>query len=298
MSDASHDVLVSTVVVGYENPEDVERCLHSIAAVDPALLEDLTLVDHSATERCRTVADRFDVQYVPSPNRGFGAGANVGARLSRGRFLFFLNPDAELRSALTPVVAAVGGRNGAWAGVALLTDAGQTHADAYRLWFFSVQRALDRLLVRLRLRKPPAGRPLQKLCGGAMVVPRDVFRDVGGFDEAFFLYGEDADLTLRLAEQAVELVLLRDVFVEHRAGSSGRRTPVPIQAHQGFSAIYLVGKHKGHLWAVLALAEMVVVSIAGAVGWALVHREDRRGGLARMARITGGARALAALWSG
>lgn len=285
-------------MVGYENPEDVERCLVSIAAVDPALLEDLTLVDHSATERCRTVADRFDVQYVHSPNRGFGAGANIGAQLSRGRFLFFLNPDAELRSALTPAVARIGRRNRGWAGVALLTDAGQTHADAYRLWFFSAQRALDRLLVRLRLRKAPASRPLRKLCGGAMVVPRDLFRHVGGFDEAFFLYGEDADLTLRLAEQAVELVLLRNVVVEHRAGSSGRRTPVPIQAHQGFSAIYLVGKHKGHLWAVLALAEMVVVSIAGAVAWALVHREDRRGGLARMARITGGARALVALWSG
>jgi N-acetylglucosaminyl-diphospho-decaprenol L-rhamnosyltransferase len=297
MSDASHDVLVSTVVVGYENPEDVERCLRSIAAVDPPLLEDLTLVDHSATERCRTVADRFDVRYVHSPNRGFGAGANVGAQLARGRFLFFLNPDAELRSALTPVVARIAG-DSPWAGVALLTDAGHTHADAYRLWFFSAQRALDRLLVRLRLRRPPAARPLRKLCGGAMVVPRDVFRDVGGFDEAFFLYGEDADLTLRLAEQAVELVLLTNVVVEHRAGSSGRRTPIPIQAHQGFSAIYLVGKHKGHLWAVLALAEMVVVSIAGAVAWALVHREDRRGGWARMARINGGARALVALRSG
>ena len=297
MPDFSPEILLSTVIVAYENPADVERCLVSIAAVDPALLEDLTIVDHSRTDRCREIAQRFAARYVSAPNRGFGAGANAGARLARGRFLFFLNPDAELRSPLTPAVTGIRYRDHPWAGVARLTDEdSHAHADSYRLWYFSLERAFDRLLVHLRLRRHPVERPLRKLCGGAMIVAHDVFRRVGGFDERFFLYGEDVDLTVRLLEQGVEPILLEHVTVEHRAGSSGRRAPVPIQRHQGFSAIYLVGKHRGPLWAGVAFAELVFVSIAGAVAWALTHRDDRRAGLARLARISGGTRALLALW--
>jgi GT2 family glycosyltransferase/glycosyltransferase involved in cell wall biosynthesis len=208
-ADALRPGVVSIVLLNYRTPEETIECLSRLGELDwPADRLEVICVDNASgdgsAERIRAAAPA-GVRVVESPsNTGFAGGCNFGAALATGQYVAFLNNDARadsrwLRAAedvflREPRVACVASKVLDWDGVNVdFVDAAVTF---YGMGY-----------------KPGAGMPLaggqvEALAeqerdvlfgtGSAMIMRLDVFREVGGFDERFFMFYEDVDLGWRL----------------------------------------------------------------------------------------------------
>jgi GT2 family glycosyltransferase len=85
------------------------------------------------------------------------------------------------------------------------------------------------------------------LSGACILLRREAFEQVNGFDERFFLYAEDIDLCLRLRQAGWSLRYEADAIVEHDRGASSATTPVATALHYRHSQLAFYRKHRGVL---------------------------------------------------
>lgn len=213
---------VDAVVVNFESDalvRDLVPAVHALAGAEVSLR--LFVVD------CSGSLD-LDSPHVtvldPRGNVGFGQGVNAGAAKGRGELILLLNPDVRLRpdglkalfsSMIGDVVAATG---------TLLNDDGSVQRNTGpRLTLATM--ALEYLLGR-DTRFPPTDhrRQVEVMTGALLVVRREAFEKVGGFDAAFPLYVEDVVLSDALRELG-ELVQIPDVVGSHTGGASAASAP-------------------------------------------------------------------------
>src|SRR5207302_11031231 len=128
-------------------------------------------------------------------NRGFAAAANQGAALGDSGLILFLNPDAVLEhSDLDVLVRALDDPNVGAAGPRLVHPDGSEQTP---WWPFPSPTLAWREafgLERLRPRRVRVDGSVDFVVGACLLVRRSAFDQLGGFDERFWLYGEEADL--------------------------------------------------------------------------------------------------------
>ena len=136
----------------------------------------------------------FAAQVTMVENRGFGSGCNAGARLTQGRLLVFANPDIRFLTPIIDIDTVFAADQ--WGTIRQMRE--DKLVCAFDL--LPEYRSLVTELLRpfRYLHKLPR---LAKYCypvGSFMIVPREAFLTVGGFNERFFLYYEEAELSRRL----------------------------------------------------------------------------------------------------
>lgn len=271
----------------------VDGCLASIAgsaAEVPGAVEVL-LLDNGSTRPpavVRAPAGRARVLREPR-NLGFGAAANVLAREARGEHLLLLNPDARLRpGALAALLAAAAEHPGPALLTGWLVADGRVQVDAYRTWRTSTGRRRSTGAWRARLAAAEHGPVLavDKVCGGALLGRTELLRALGPFDEAFFLYGEDADLSLRAAADGVATLLVPAAVVDHAAASSMGAHAALVERARVDAALRLNARHAPRWLGSLARVELLAVTLAGAVagGRSSAGRRTRLARLRELAR--------------
>jgi GT2 family glycosyltransferase len=195
--------VVSIVVVNYKGADDTIACLQGLAALDwPSEQLELVVVDNASgdgsVERIRAAVPQATV--VPSQvNTGFAGGCNLGVAHSSGEFVGFLNNDARPDAAWVRAAVEVMRRDGSIGAVAskVLDWEGEKvdYVDGSLTWYgMGYKREVER---------PDTGEwdvPKDVLygTGAAMFVRTALYREVGGFDERFFMFYEDVDLGWRL----------------------------------------------------------------------------------------------------
>jgi N-acetylglucosaminyl-diphospho-decaprenol L-rhamnosyltransferase len=195
-------VTVSVIIVNWNAGAALDACLGSVVA-DAGPAPEIVLVDNASTDGSTAAARaRHPAMRVIETGRnlGFAAGANRGAEVARGELLIFLNPDARVVPAAISVLAgALANAPGAGiAGGGLIGEGGHWEPGAAR--FAPVRHLLlDTSAGRLAARLRRAPHIVDWVYGTFMAVRRDLFRRLGGFDERYFLYGEDMDLCYRAA---------------------------------------------------------------------------------------------------
>ncbi|MFI7675272.1 glycosyltransferase [Actinophytocola sp. NPDC049390] len=195
--------VVSVIVVNYRGAEDTVTCLRALRdELDyPAERLQLVCVDNASgdgsAEKIRQVPG---VEVVESDtNLGFAGGCNLGARHATGTVLAFLNNDARphrdwVTSAVAvlktePTVAAVASKVLDWDGERVdFVDAGLT-------WF---GMGYKRHAGQVDDGSHDVAKDVLFATGSAMFVRAEVYRELGGFDERFFMFYEDVDLGWRL----------------------------------------------------------------------------------------------------
>jgi N-acetylglucosaminyl-diphospho-decaprenol L-rhamnosyltransferase len=193
---------VSVVIVNWNAGAALDACVTSVLA-DAAPAREVVLVDNASTDgSAAAVRVRYpQVRCVDTgANLGFAAGANRGAAVARGEILVFLNPDARLmRGALGTLVDTLLLVPGAGiAGGGLVDETGRWQPSAARfapLAHLLLDTTPGRLFARWR-RDPHR---VDWVYGTFMAVRADLFRQLGGFDTRYFMYGEDLDLCHRAA---------------------------------------------------------------------------------------------------
>jgi len=233
---------VSAICVSYNCAELLRGALASLVAQEvPGGLEVLVVDNASADDSVR-VAASFEGVKVSALERnvGFAAANNAGARAAGGDRLLFVNPDVEAPPnvvaalarwlAARPAAAAVGPALAAWDG-ALQRYAARRFPNVVRLaaqvsGFAETRWGNTAFVAGFYPRAFYTARAAQvdALSGACMMVRRTAFERVGGFDERYFLYGEDVDLCRRLAAAGAEVWYVPVGPVRHFTGGS-RRTP-------------------------------------------------------------------------
>jgi hypothetical protein len=230
---------ISVVIVNYKTYAELDECLASLL---PATASDreVIVVDHSSSTRdLERLSAKFP-EMRPAPtqaNPGFSAGINAGARLARGRHLLILNPDTRMQPGAVDAMAAyldahpdtavVGARVEDPGGTVqrsarrfptMLTGLAGRSSLVTRLWPGNPLSRYDTLADATTT----APREVDWVAGSCMAVSADAFRRVGGMDEQFFLYWEDADLGKRLKEAGWKTAYLPSAVVVHGVGRSRR----------------------------------------------------------------------------
>jgi len=170
-------------------------------------------------------------------NRGFGRACNQGARASAADYLLFLNPDTRLfaDSLSVPLAFLERPENAgvAVAGIQLLGDDGRVSASCARFpraaTFLWIATGLDRIFARRGLGyrmtewDHAESRDVDHVMGAFYLVRRRVFAELGGFDEDFFVYFEDLDLSRRVAAAGYRSLFLAEARAYHQGGGTSRR---------------------------------------------------------------------------
>lgn len=229
---------VSVLIVNYQAYEELDRCLASLAE-DVSHGHEVVVVDHASTGRCAGLAARYPaVRFAPSDrNPGFAAGVNAAARLASGAWLLLLNPDTLVQpGAVDAMQRYMAASRGVGAVGARVLDPDGSLQRSGRRFPTMVTGLFGRttLMSRLWPGNPLTRRDLPAdestttplvvdwVAGSCVMVRRDAFEAIGGMDERFFLYWEDADLCRRLADAGWSTVYLPDAVVTHLVARSSR----------------------------------------------------------------------------
>lgn len=252
---------LSALIVSYNVAPLLRRCLASLGEAD-----EIVVVDNaSSDESVEMVGREFPgVTLIASTeNRGFGVGVNEAARHATGDAFLLLNPDAVVRPgalpamvealARRPTAGAIGFRQVDESGTFQLSF-GPAPSLPLELLRMIVQRLLDRGDRRLaalidRLCSRP--RRVPWVTGSSLVVRREAFERVGGFDERYFLYYEDADLCLRLGRKVGPIWYDPSVTVVHHRGASGTGRQTEVMRHYRASQRRYWAAHAGRLSAAI-----------------------------------------------
>ena len=273
---------VSIIIVAYNVPDLLRRCLATIPDSIDGLSAEVFVVDNGSGDGTwDSIVSRKDVQAIRgSRELGFGRGNNLAATRARGRWLLFLNPDTELtpfavrrlveRGDADPALGVLGPR--------LELADGSLDPAACRTFPTPASAAL-RLLRWPRRLLPRDARPynvapstrremrVDAVSGACMLVRAEAFRRVGGFDPRFFTYGEDLDLGYRIREAGWPTLFVPSVMVRHLKRQSTRQRAVRARV-EFYRAIWLYyRKHRQHdgLWLRAVVTAAIFVLALGAV---------------------------------
>ncbi|MFW8593618.1 glycosyltransferase family 2 protein [Cribrihabitans neustonicus] len=248
---------VTIITVTYNSAAVVQGLLRSIPSGVPCILVDNASAD---VEAVRVLAREHGAGFIANAeNAGFGRACNQGAAQADTEFLFFVNPDAELfEDTLDELLSAAGAHPEASAfNTRVLKGDGS-------LFFKRRSKLIPRSLWLARDAAQRDGE-VPVLSGGALMVRRDAFERVGGFDPNIFLFHEDDDLSLRLKRDCGPLRYVHGARVRHLLGHATERSArtAALKAwYMGQSRVYAARKHGQRLGYLRALAEAVVQLIS------------------------------------
>jgi GT2 family glycosyltransferase len=214
---------ISVVVVAYESGPMLADCLAAVRAQTVRDLE-LILIDNASKDGAARVAaaQANDLVFVPnSENLGFAKAVNQGARLARGRWLVLLNPDAF---AEPDWLAALLAASEAFPEQRCFASRQLKADDPGRLDGMGDVMSAAGFGFRGGYNQPDPGLTepayVFSACGGAMMIDRELFLEMGGFDERLFCYCEDVDLGYRLQLRGIRTLLVPKATVRHVGSAS------------------------------------------------------------------------------
>ncbi len=247
------------IIVSYNTVKLTRRCILSLRSEAQQLAAQIIVVDNrSSDESVAMIREEFPgVRLLPlDGNMGFGAANNRAVALSRARYLLLLNSDTivqpgTLQSLLTfaeahPDAGAVGPR--------LIGPDGNLQQSCWR--FPTPWDALAESLGLLRLLRRPSNylpsdysraMMVDFAVGACLLVRRDMFLEVGGFDERFFMYAEETDLCRRMRDCGKRVYYTPDSTAVHLGGGSKTTTAQQLVQFHTSRDLYF-RKHFGPGW--------------------------------------------------
>jgi N-acetylglucosaminyl-diphospho-decaprenol L-rhamnosyltransferase len=220
---------MSVCVIAYNSGPTLRTCLERLGAQTYRDFEAIVIDNASPDPGDAAIAAEFPwVRLIRNnENLGFTGAGNQGAREARGRWYVLLNPDAFARPEWLAELAAAAGRHPqvrAFTSVQLAEDApGMLDGLGDVMSIFGIPYRGGYL-------NPDTGQAREgevfSPCGAAMMIDRALFLELGGFDEAFFCYGEDVDLGYRLQLAGEPTLLVPKAVIGHvgSASSGGRKS--------------------------------------------------------------------------
>lgn len=214
---------LSIIIVNYNTADYLANCLCSVFAQTDVSYE-VWVVDNASTDDSVTMIHNKFPQVnllTNTENLGFAKANNLAVQYATGQFIYFLNPDTEVQPGCFTAMLRFMEKNPSvgMAGTKLLYP---DHSEQNSVeGSYPGQRHTNGELAGL------PGR-IAWLLGASLIAHNKVIKQVGGFSEVFFLYGEDIDLSLKVRQAGWKLGFISNAKVIHWEGKSERHT-IPIE---------------------------------------------------------------------
>jgi N-acetylglucosaminyl-diphospho-decaprenol L-rhamnosyltransferase len=254
---------LAVVVVNYNAGEYVARCVRSVFEGAGGAELDVLVIDnasHDGSARAARAAEPRIRLTENASNRGLSAAWNQGAADTDAPWILFLNPDAEIWSGTLSAFVKVGEEHPRVAVLGpvvrnadgsiyesgrVVPTVGQAVGHAFLGPFLPSNRftrayrqaGWDRLQER----------EVDWVSGACMLIRRTAFEAVGGFDEGFFLYGEELDLTTRLRRAGWGVLYTPELEIVHEGAVSTGRSRRTHLMHSASIYRYF-RKHRANGW--------------------------------------------------
>lgn len=237
--------MVSLVILSYNKRDLTAACLKSIFKYLPEKDMEVIVVDNASSDDSVSFIKKHfpKVRLVEnSKNSGFAGGCNLGAKQAKGEYILFLNNDAEITdNVFTPLIKVFNEQKNVGIVGGLLSNHDGTLQRSYGA-FYTVLNVIYLLFAgesgELKRYKSDKVIATDWVSGGFMLVRRDIFESVGGFNEAYFMYIEDMDLCYRVSKRGYKVYNTPFARVKHLGQGSTNKSFAIVHIFEGLQIFY------------------------------------------------------------
>jgi hypothetical protein len=264
-------VVLSIVIITKDTRELLEGLLDSIEkdASLRSLGSEIIIVDNGSTDGTEEFVRQScpDAVYVRNDrNAGFAAAVNQGGGRAAGRYILLLNSDTRLiEGEVAKMITAAGNVSGlAVMGPQLVYEdlSLQRSVAAIPSLAGEVIPGSQRISHAVSGGNTGPARDVESLIGAAIMIRKEAFDDLQGFDERFFFFLEETDFCLRARLKGYRVVFLPSVRMIHLQGRTVRKTWVKGRMEYNISLRKFMKKHHGFIYALAFDAVKLVKALA------------------------------------
>ena len=232
---------LSVIIVSYNVKHFLEQCLHSVRAAIAGIDTEILVVDNASVDgSVKMVKEKFPevICIANDDNPGFAKANNQAIRQSKGEYVLLLNPDTIVETdTFAKIIAFMESHPDAGGlGVKMVDGTGRFLPESKRglptpLVAFYKIFGLSRLFPKSKtFNKYHLGyldkdktHQVEILAGAFMLMRKSVLDKIGLLDEAFFMYGEDIDLSYRIIKGGYQNYYYPDARIIHYKGESTKK---------------------------------------------------------------------------
>lgn len=214
---------LSFIILNYQSEQYLDKCLSSLKKNAKGFKYEIIIVNNNPQELSLSTSNSSIQILNTFSNLGFARGCNLGAKDAKGKILFFLNPDTELRSdnlieflpllnhqdigIIAPSLILQNGKPQPWSGGKKITPLKTILKNIFckKTTFFA---------------KKSNPTEVDWVSGAAFLIKKTFFKKINGFDEKFFMYFEDVDLCWRVQKLGSKIISIPNFIVLHHGGKS------------------------------------------------------------------------------
>lgn len=222
--------LVSVILPNYNGAHLLPECLSSLRQQNYADIE-IIIVDNGSVDKSKRLAEVYGARFIElGYNYGLSVACNRGAQISAGKYLFFVNNDMRFEGdCVSQLVRVISDENDFVFAVDPLQYNWKGDKIIHYKGVFTGISSLKGIFSEMFLPLPPLMKtyiPCQEIaeipwgCAGSLMVRRDMFEKLGGFDKTFFIDVEDTDLCWRAWLRGWRTLFVPQAKLYHKWGAS------------------------------------------------------------------------------
>ncbi|MBK8550802.1 MAG: glycosyltransferase family 2 protein [Ignavibacteria bacterium] len=224
--------MISVIIINYKQKKFTESCVASVYDNIKSTSFEVIVINNSPEDDLSGLEKTYEeLKVVSNVNKGFSQANNLGAKHSKGDYLFFLNADTVIRSDFTKeFLSMFGSKEFGAVGLKLYNEDGtfQLSTGKEINFFNEIKNKEDEQRFRERDNEFIGSKEKEFdkvteadwVTGAAMIIRKVVYEKAGGFDESYFLYYEDADICKRLQKEGLKNYFYPDSDIVHLKGEN------------------------------------------------------------------------------
>lgn len=233
---------LSIIIVNYNVKEFLKNLLHSIKKASQNISTEIIVIDNASDDgSIEMLREKFpEVKLISNEkNLGFGKANNIGLKLAKGKFILLINPDTLVSE--DTFIKLIGffetHPDAGMVGCKILNPDGTLQLACRRSFpgpwtSFTKVTGLSNLFPKSKLfarynltyLDENQTYEVDAISGSFMMMKKEVYEKVGGFDEQFFMYGEDLDLCFRIQKAGYKIYYVHTTQIIHYKGESTKRS--------------------------------------------------------------------------
>lgn len=219
--------MVSIIIINYNQKDLTTECVHSIKE-HIKYPHEIIIVNNSGEDLSHL---KHKAIILPSANMGYSHANNLGVKHSKGEYVLFLNADTVVRNDfMERLINDIKDMDFGAVGLKMFNTDGTFQLSFWKENTFKNERNNKKAEQKFKDRDKEfidyldneysQIKEVDWVSGAAMMVRKDKFSDIGGFDEDFFLFYEDADLCKRLSETGNKVFFYPYSYILHYKGEN------------------------------------------------------------------------------
>ncbi|MCW8806111.1 MAG: glycosyltransferase [Ignavibacteriaceae bacterium] len=268
---------LSIIIVNYNVKEFLQNLLHSIEKASSKISKEIIVIDNASDDgSVEVIKDKFpSINLIENKiNVGFGRANNQGLAVAKGNYILFINPDCIVsEDTFDKMISFFESHpDCGLAGCKILNSDGTLQLACRRSFpgpwtSFTKVTGLSnmfpnsRIFARYNLTYLDENKTYEvdAVSGSFMMIRKDVYKKTNGFDEQFFMYGEDLDLCYRVQKNGYKVYYVHETQIIHYKGESTKRSNLD-ETRLFYDAMHLfVKKHLSSF----PLVELILRSAIG-----------------------------------